>query len=112
MGIPVYAVDPKNLNEVLKPFFNLGIFWGADQKAHDIVSHLSARIERLKSIVATSSRKPGVFFQIGVSPIVSAGTETFIHELIVLGGGRNLSEGPVPYPRYSREQVLGLSPMF
>ena len=50
------------------------------------------------------------FFQIGLSPIVSVGTGTFIHELIVLAGGKNLSEGPVQYPRFSREQVLALSP--
>ena len=33
-----------------------------------------------------------------------------MHELIVLAGGKNLSEGSVQYPRFSREQVLALSP--
>jgi iron complex transport system substrate-binding protein len=51
-----------------------------------------------------------VFFQIGVKPIISVGTDTFIHELIVLAGGQNVAAGPNPYPRYSREQVIGLSP--
>jgi iron complex transport system substrate-binding protein len=110
LGIPVYAVDPKNLNAVLITIIQLGQLLGADQKAQAIVSQLRARVERIKSMVATSSHKPGVFFQIGVLPIVSAGTDTFIHELIVMGGGKNLAKGPVPYPRYSREQVLGLSP--
>ena len=110
LSIPVYAVDPKNLNSVLETIIQLGQLLGADQKAKAIVSDLRARIERVKSLVATSPNRPGVFFQIGISPIVSAGTETYIHELIVMGGGKNLAEGPVPYPRYSREQVLGLSP--
>jgi cobalamin transport system substrate-binding protein len=110
LGIPVYAVDPKNLNAVLETILQLGQLLDADQKAKTIVSNLRARVERVKSKVATSPNRPGVFFQIGISPIVSAGTETYIHELIVMGGGRNLAEGPVPYPRYSREQVLGLSP--
>ena len=110
LGIPVFAVDPKNLNAVLETILQLGKLLGADPKAHAIVSHLHARIERVKSKVAASPNRPGVFFQIGILPIVSAGTETYIHELIVMGGGRNLAEGPVPYPRYSREQVLGLSP--
>ncbi len=110
LGIPVYAVDPKNLNSVLETIIQLGQLLGADPKAKAIVSDLRARIERVKSLVATSPNRPGVFFQIGISPIVSAGTETYIHELVVMGGGRNLAESPVPYPRYSREQVLGLSP--
>ncbi len=110
LGIPVYAVDPKNLEAILETILRLGSLLGADQKAHAIVTDVRTRVERVKSIVATSPRKPGVFFQIGVSPIVAAGTETYIHELIVMAGGKNLSEGPVAYPRYSREQVLGLSP--
>lgn len=64
----------------------------------------------MKSLVANASHRPRVFFQIGLTPIVAVGTRTFIHELIVLAGGENLSEGPVPYPRFSREQVLALSP--
>ena len=110
LGIPVYAVDPKNLEAILKTITQLGHLLSADQKAHDIVSHMRTRIERVKSMVATSPHRPRVFFQIGVSPIVSAGTQTYIHELIVMAGGKNLSESSVAYPRYSREQVLGLSP--
>ena len=110
LGIPVYAVDPKNLNAVLETIIQLGQLLGAGQKAQHIVSGLRTRIAHVKSLAASSPYRPRVFFQIGVSPIVSAGTETYIHELIVMAGGRNLAEGPVPYPRYSREQVLGLSP--
>ena len=54
--------------------------------------------------------RPRVFFQIGVSPIVSVGTNTFIHELIVQAGGINVAQGPISYPRFSKEQILGLSP--
>ncbi len=110
LGIPVYAVDPRDLNAVLDTVIQLGHLLGADQKAQAIVSDMRTRIERVKSLVAASPDKPRVFFQIGVSPIVSAGTQTYIHELILMAGGKNLAEGPVPYPRYSREQVLGLSP--
>jgi iron complex transport system substrate-binding protein len=110
LGIPVYAVDPRDINAVLETILRLGHLLGADQMAHAVVSDMRTRMERVKSIAATTSQKPGVFFQIGISPIVSAGTKTFIHELIVMAGGRNLAKGPVAYPRYSREQVLGLSP--
>jgi iron complex transport system substrate-binding protein len=114
LGIPVYAVDPRNLESVMETFLEIGGVLNATQnateEAKDIVGNMSSRITRVKSLVANAPGRPRVFFQIGLSPIVSVGTRTFIHELIVLAGGKNLSEGPVQYPRFSREQVLALSP--
>ncbi|MCD6298023.1 MAG: ABC transporter substrate-binding protein, partial [Deltaproteobacteria bacterium] len=110
LGIPVYAVDPKNLESVMETFLDIGRLLNATEEAKDIVGKMRSRITRVKSLVANVSHRPRVFFQIGLSPIVAVGTRTFIHKLIVLAGGKNLSEGPVPYPRFSREQVLALSP--
>ena len=41
---------------------------------------------------------------------MSVGTDTFLHELIELAGGKNLAHGNTAYPRFSREQVLALAP--
>jgi len=110
LKIPVYAVDPRNFEAVIKTLLEIGILTDAVPQATALAQKMHARIERIKSLVKKAKRRPGVFFQIGISPIVSVGTDTFMHELIVLAGGKNLSAGPVPYPRFSIEQVLGLSP--
>jgi iron complex transport system substrate-binding protein len=110
LGIPVYAVDPKDLNGVMDTLKELGRLLGATEQARDRVQEMQARIQQVRSLVQEAAHRPKVFFQIGISPIVSVGTPTFIHELIVLAGGKNLAEGPTPYPRFSREQVLALSP--
>ena len=110
LGIPVYAVDPKNLESVMETFLEIGRVLNATEEAKAIVGNMNSRIMRVKSLIGNATGRPRVFFQIGLSPIVAVGTRTFIHELIVLAGGKNLSEGPVPYPRFSREQVLALSP--
>jgi len=83
LKIPVYAVDPRNLETIMQTVLEIGGLINANKEAD---------------------------FQIGVSPIVSVGTHTFIHGLIVLAGGTNLAEGPIAYPRFSREQILALSP--
>lgn len=75
-----------------------------------MADNMKNRVERVKSLVDGVKHRPGVFFQIGVVPIVSVGTKTFIHELITTAGGVNLSEGPTSYPRFSREQVLTMRP--
>ncbi len=110
LGVPVYAVDPRNLDSVMDTITVVGSLLEVPGRAKMLVENMRGRIERVKSLVSTTDQRPGVFFQIGVSPIVSVGTYTFIHELIEFAGGKNLSAGKIPYPRYSREQVLGLSP--
>ena len=110
LKIPVYAVDPKNLETVMQTVLQIGELLKADQKANLLVQNMRSRVLRIKSLVTKTTHRPRVFYQIGISPIVSVGTHTFMHELIVLAGGINLAQGPVAYPRFSREQVLALAP--
>jgi len=110
LGIPVYAVNPRNLETVMKTLTEIGSFLNAGEKANSVVQEMKSRIQGVKTKIAYVTYRPRVFFQIGIAPIVSVGTDTFAHELIELAGGNNLSKGPIPYPRFSKEQVLSLSP--
>jgi len=110
LGIPVYAVNPKNLKDVMDTMTALGRVLGRERQAREIVESMGRRIRAVEEKIGGISGRPRVFFQIGTSPIVSVGTETFAHEIITLAGGINVAEGPDPYPRFSVEQVLGLRP--
>lgn len=110
IGIPVYAVNPRNLETVVNTVIEIGGLLNASQKANFLAKNMQHRIERIKKLVLSTDLRPGIFFQIGIAPIVSIGRDTFIHELITIAGGKNLAEGPVPYPRFSREQVLAMAP--
>ena len=110
LNIPVYAVNPTSLDTVIDTISEMGKLLGGSHNAKNLVRDMRSRIYRVKARVAKTVRRPGVFFQIGISPIVSVGTPTFIHELIVLAGGTNLAAGPVPYPRFNKEQVIAISP--
>lgn len=110
LGIAVYAVDPRDLNSVMETILRMGDLLNTAEKARTMVQEMRARIRRVKMKVSSVSYRPGVFFQIGISPIVSVGTDTFIHELIVLAGGINLAAGSITYPRFNKEQILVLAP--
>lgn len=110
LGIPVYAVDPRNLDAVMDTLLELGRLLAVSDRAGAIVSGMTDRIHQVQRNLAGDNRRPAVFFQIGIAPIVSVGTRTFIHELIVMAGGNNLTQGKTPYPRFSREQVIGMRP--
>ncbi len=108
--VPVYAVDPRNLEEVMKTIGDIGGLLDAKQQADELVQKMKTRIDFVKSRAAEAAGRPRVFFQIGISPIVSAGTDTFANEIIELAGGVNLARGDTAYPRFSREQLLALCP--
>ncbi len=110
LGIPVYVVDPRNLPGVIATLKTIGHLLGAGVKADALAAALSRRYQRIKDLAARVRHRPRVFFQIGLSPIVSAGSHTFLDELITTAGGLNLAAGQTPYPRFSREQVLALQP--
>lgn len=110
LNIPVYAVNPVNIEAVAQAVTEIGGLLNAEDTAHDLAEMMRKRIQRVKSRVAGNAYRPRVFFQIGVSPIVSIGTDTFINELIELAGGKNVAAGSAAYPRFNREQVLALAP--
>jgi len=110
LGIPVYALDPRGLDGVIQALENLGGLLGAGEEAAGLTAAIRTCRDRIVEAAAASGTRPRVFFQVGVSPIVSAGSGTFIHELITLAGGENVTAGPVPWPRLNAEQVLALNP--
>jgi iron complex transport system substrate-binding protein len=110
MGIPVYAVNPQGLDSVMEAVTRIGMLLHAVDRAEEVTGDMRRRILEVDRKVAGARERPGVFFQIGIAPIVSAGSGTFIDELIRRAGGRNLASGKTSYPRFSREQVLLLDP--
>ncbi len=110
LGIPVYAVNPQSLTTMLETVREVGSLLNAGEPANSLAAQLDERIRNIDKLVRKSTKRPGVFFQIGEAPIVSAGSGTFINELIERAGGRNLAGGVTGYPQFSREQVITLSP--
>ncbi|MFW6216818.1 MAG: ABC transporter substrate-binding protein [Desulfohalobiaceae bacterium] len=110
LGVPVYALDPRSLEQVMHTLKELGAILRAEGAAKELVADMQGRLQELKTRTRQSQEEPRVFFQIGLKPLVSAGEGTFIQELIDLAGGKNLAAGKGTYPRFSREEVLKLDP--
>jgi iron complex transport system substrate-binding protein len=110
LGIPVFAVNAVDMESTMKSIRAVGEVLNAGARARVIVADMRRRIRLVSEKAATAGKKTRVFVQIGVSPIVSVGSGTFINELITLAGGVNVAAGPNPYPRFSVEQVIALAP--
>jgi iron complex transport system substrate-binding protein len=110
LGIPFFAIDPLTINDVVETVQAIGDLLGAGEKTTTLVNQMQSRIHRIQDLVSTSKNRPRVFLQIGVSPMVSVGSNTLVGELITLAGGRNVVEGNNRYPVFSKEQIIGLAP--
>jgi len=110
LNIPVYALDPQTLPEIMESIRLLGNLLHAEKRAGEITDEMKRKMEAVEHRVASISRRPKVFFQIDASPIVSAGSGTFIDRLVTRAGGINMAAGPVAYPCYSWEDVLDMQP--
>ncbi len=110
LGIPVFVVDPHHLASVMRTIQSIGRLLNAPDRANALVAEMQSRVAHVDARVAKVNHRPRVFLQIGVTPIVSVGSRTFLHELIIRAGGINVAAGPKAYPHFSREQVVALAP--
>lgn len=110
LGIPVYVVNPTDLNGIIDVVQRFGDLFDVEAKSRILVNNMRQRIDKVRRMVAASGTRPRVFFQIDAAPIISAGENTFIHELIITAGGRNTATGSGLYPRYNWEEILVLQP--
>lgn len=110
-NIPVYTVDPRDLDSVMATITELGQLLGAEATARQAITGMKDRIDTVRShLQKKKNPAPRVFLQIGISPIVSVGTKTFLNNLITMAGGINLAAGESAYPRFSQEEVIAMRP--
>jgi len=110
LGIPVYVFDPKSLEDVVDSVVRLGEIFRTETQAKILAAGYRLRLERSARQLDGLKERPRVFFQIDAQPIFSAGSDTFLHQLLVRSGAVNLAGDRSGYPRYSWEELLVLKP--
>ena len=108
--INVFFVNPRNVRQAIETISTIGLVCGVPEKARQLSAELTLRVNRV--VEATSARKrPMVFLQIQLQPIMSVNRNTVHHDLIRLAGGDNMTaDEPVTYPRISLEEVIRRKP--
>jgi iron complex transport system substrate-binding protein len=108
--IKVFFVNPRSVRQVIDTILSLGRLCGAQGNAQILAGTLTKRVDRVLERTA-SRKKPLVFLQIQLQPIMTVNKNTVHNDLIRLAGGRNVAaEEPVTYPRISIEEVIEMKP--
>jgi iron complex transport system substrate-binding protein len=110
LGIPVYVFDPKSLEDIVDTVVRLGDIYRTEAQTAVLVAGYRQRLSRIARQLEEVKDRPRVFYQIDAQPIISAGADTFLNQLLVRSGSVNLAANRAGYPRYSWEELLGLMP--
>jgi iron complex transport system substrate-binding protein len=99
----VFFVNPRNVRQAIETIATIGLVCGLPEKARQLSGELTLRVDRIVELTSTGKR-PLVFLQIHIQPIMTVNRNTVHHDLIRLAGGNNMTaDEPVTYPRISPE---------
>lgn len=117
LGIQVYVVDPTTLDALYVDLTNLGALMGTSVQADQIVAKMKATandIAQKLSVAQGSSttyKTPKVVVEIWGKPLMVAGKDTLIDNLIALAGGENIGAAAGPgFPQMSSEDLFLQNP--
>ena len=111
--INVFTLDTHNLSDLFYDIKNIGELVGVEEKANRLVQYMKDEIAEVKNRLKNLrvKQKPRVFWLGQEEPLLTAGTDNIINELIRLAGGINIAEDSnEKWPRYSREKLLLKNP--
>lgn len=108
-GVPAYAADPRNVEQVLETIEAVGALTGQREGAQRLTRSLRARLGAVQRASGTSAR-PTVILLYSDQPLWVAGSGTFPDDVIRLAGGRNAASKVTGYKQYSVEALLAANP--
>jgi iron complex transport system substrate-binding protein len=110
LGIPVYVSNPRTVEQVVASIRAIGDLTGSNPAAAKLTSEMERRISEVQQR-ANGLPRPRVLYVLQVGPLITAGRDTFINDLIRVSGGDSISSQETSdYPQFSRETVIARAP--
>jgi iron complex transport system substrate-binding protein len=109
LGIPSYATDPRNVDEIVASAKRLGDVLGAPEAGAALAEDLQHRLEVLRQkIGALPPRR--VLFVVWTDPLISIGKDTFIADALRRAGAVSIIDSKQDWPQVNLEEVAHLQP--
>jgi iron complex transport system substrate-binding protein len=110
LGLTVFGIKTTDLDDLLNDIRTVGNITGKKAEAQALTSEMESRIKAVTDETSELEQRPRVFYIVWHDPLWTAGSETFIHELIEKGGGMNICGNLTGYPTISIEEVIAYNP--
>jgi len=110
LGLTVFGIKSTDLDDVLNDIRTVGEITDKEVEAQALTSEMAVGIQAVTNQTEELEQRPKVFYIIWNDPLQTAGSGTFIHELIEKGGGVNICGNITGYPIISIEEVIARNP--
>ncbi|AMV34683.1 Vitamin B12-binding protein precursor [Pirellula sp. SH-Sr6A] len=113
LGIPLIGIGPESVDELLSEAELLGRLTGTKANANHFTDRFASQLKRLQQLVAdiAPSQRARVFYEVWDDPLMTAGPESFIGQLLSLANAENIfADVQARYPRVSREALVQRNP--
>ena len=111
MGRTVYADNPRTLLEIVSAIRSLSVVLGVPDRGYEVSLGMYRAIERVAAAGAKLPRKPSVYIELWNSPLMSAGKDTFVSDIVHVAGGINIGDDTdTAWPTLSEEFVISHNP--
>jgi iron complex transport system substrate-binding protein len=109
LGIPSYATDPRNVDEIVASAKRLGDVLGAPETGAALAENLEHRLEVLRQKIGTLPPRR-VLFVVWTDPLISIGKDTFIADALRRAGAVSIIDSNQDWPQVNLEEVAHLQP--
>jgi iron complex transport system substrate-binding protein len=110
LGLTVFGIKTTDLDDLLNDIKTVGKITGKEEEANALTSEMESKIQAVTNQTEELEQRPGVFYIVWNDPLWTAGSDTFINELIEKAGGVNICRNITGYSEVSLEYVLACNP--
>lgn len=109
MGIPVIITEAEDFDTIYHSIKLVGEITGTAAEAEAIVNGMKSKIAEIEEKTKDKG-KPRVFYLVWKDPLFTAGSKTFINDVIKAAGGINVAEKVEGWANYSAEEMIKDNP--
>ena len=91
LGIPVFLFSTGDLSDIYRSVESVGRLMGREREALALVAQLRAREAKVRARAAGKNR-PSVVLVLSIDPLITAGKNAFITQMITAAGARSVTE--------------------
>lgn len=111
LNIPVVSTEATDFNSIFDSIALIGKVTGNEQKAAEVVKDMKDKIAEIQNKVKDKTPK-SVFYVVWTDPLTTAGSGTFINDVIKAAGGINTAEKVQYWAKYSAEELVKDNPEY